>query len=119
MSISHYLIEEPIAVDITGISSDISNGLKKASAQRINSINARLQYVERSFLNPMVTVDELYYRHLVFSPSTQSSRITSFASILDPALKYHHSHNETHLHNLAMAITKVQYAVESAIDALQ
>ncbi|KAK6053229.1 PA domain protein [Cooperia oncophora] len=98
---------------------DISNGLKKASAQRINSINARLQYVERSFLNPMVTVDELYYRHLVFSPSTQSSRITSFASILDPALKYHHSHNETHLHNLAMAITKVQYAVESAIDALQ
>ncbi|WKY14130.1 hypothetical protein Q1695_000016 [Nippostrongylus brasiliensis] len=39
-------------------------------------------------------------------------------SIIDPATKYHIAHNETHLHSLAMDITKVQYAVESAIDAL-
>ncbi|KAK6033456.1 PA domain protein [Ostertagia ostertagi] len=97
---------------------DISNGLNGVSVQRLNSINARLQYIERSFLNPIATMEEPYYRHLVFSPSMQSTRITSFSSILDPAIRYHQSRNETHLHHLAMAITKVQYAVESAIDAL-
>ncbi|KAK5966997.1 hypothetical protein GCK32_009453 [Trichostrongylus colubriformis] len=97
---------------------DISNGQKEVSIQRLNSINARLQYIERSFLNPTAAVDQPYYRHLVFSPSMHSTRITSFSSILDPAIKYHQSHNETHLHDLAMAITKVQYAVECAIDTL-
>ncbi|WKY14131.1 hypothetical protein Q1695_000017 [Nippostrongylus brasiliensis] len=44
---------------------------------------------------------------MVFSPSVYSSRITAFSSIIDPATKYHIAHNETHLHSLAMDITKL------------
>uniref|UniRef100_A0A7I4YZN6 Peptidase M28 domain containing protein n=1 Tax=Haemonchus contortus TaxID=6289 RepID=A0A7I4YZN6_HAECO len=97
---------------------DIASGQNEVTIQRLNSINSRLQYIERSFLNPTATMEQPYYRHLVFSPSMHSTRITSFSSILDPALGYYRSHNETHLHSLALAITNVQYAVESAIDAL-
>ncbi|VDO20229.1 unnamed protein product [Haemonchus placei] len=97
---------------------DIASGQNEVTIQRLNSINSRLQYIERSFLNPTATMEQPYYRHLVFSPSMHSTRITSFSSILDPALGYYRSHNETHLHSLAVAITNVQYAVESAIDAL-
>ncbi|VDM75535.1 unnamed protein product [Strongylus vulgaris] len=95
---------------------DIANGNNGVAFQRLESINFRLQYIERSFLDQ--NTQNPYYRHLVFSPSSHSPRFTSFACILDPALDYHLSHNETDLHNLAMAITKVQYAVETAIDIL-
>ncbi|VDO67214.1 unnamed protein product [Heligmosomoides polygyrus] len=100
-----------------GLLQEISDGVCEVSVQRLDAINTRLQYIERSFLDS--TAMDPYYRHLVFSPSRHSTKITSFSSILDPAVRYHTSRNETHLHNLAMAITKVQYAVESAIDGLQ
>ncbi|KAJ1364692.1 Aminopeptidase naaladl1, partial [Parelaphostrongylus tenuis] len=95
----------------------ITNGQNDVSLQRLDSINTRLQYIERSFLDP-TDVSNPYYRHLVFSPSTHSSRFTSFSSILDPAISYQITNNQTHLHQLAIAITKAQYAVESAIDTL-
>ncbi|EPB79959.1 PA domain protein [Ancylostoma ceylanicum] len=95
---------------------DIANGVVDVSIQRLDSINSRLQYIERSFLDQ--TTENPYYRHVVFSPSSHSTKFSSFSSILDPALDYHLSNNETYLHNLAMAITKVQYAVETAIDTL-
>ncbi|VDK73307.1 unnamed protein product [Cylicostephanus goldi] len=95
---------------------DITNAATDVTPQRLESINFRLQHIERSFID--INSQNPYYKHLVFSPSSQTSRFTSFSSILDPALYYHLFRNETDLHNLAMAITKVQYAVETAIDTL-
>ncbi|VDL81609.1 unnamed protein product [Nippostrongylus brasiliensis] len=80
---------------------DISDGMDEVSAQRLESMKSRLQYIERSFLDPIIECIR-----------------TTATCIIDPATKYHIAHNETHLHSLAMDITKVQYAVESAIDAL-
>ncbi|KAE9415578.1 hypothetical protein Angca_005264 [Angiostrongylus cantonensis] len=96
---------------------DITSGLSDVSIQRLDSINTRLQYAERSFLDS-TDVSNPFYRHLVFSPSKHSSRFTPFSSILDPAIAYQLTSNETHLHQLELAITKVQYAIESAIDTL-
>ncbi|CAJ0590177.1 unnamed protein product [Cylicocyclus nassatus] len=95
---------------------DIANAATDITPERLESINLRLQHIERSFIDS--NSQNPYYRHLVFSPSSHAPRFTSFSSILDPALDYHLSRNETDLHNLAMAITKVQYAVETAIDTL-
>ncbi|KJH41453.1 PA domain protein [Dictyocaulus viviparus] len=95
----------------------IANGQRDVSVQRLESINMRLQYVERSFLD-MTDVHNPYHRHLVFSPSMSFPRFTSFSSILDPAMNYQRTNDEKYLLSLDMAITKVQYAVESAIDTL-
>ncbi|PAV64576.1 hypothetical protein WR25_01668 [Diploscapter pachys] len=89
-----------------------------SSTSLINRINSRLLLLERCFLDPHAFPSPLY-RHLLYSPSRYPSQVNVLSLLQDPARDYRLSRNVTHLGEISMAFTRLQYAIENASELLK
>lgn len=100
-------------------------GHEAISMKQLEMLNNRMQFIERAFITDQgIYPERMEFRHLIFTntniPSDYGNSL--FAGIMDPALQWQ---NETifgnsntanyWLKNLKIGLTKLHYAIESAI----